>query len=123
MITNVMKNKALYVCALAVLFIGVYFIYSRTSPALAKCPDDYGTDDAGSAEYLAATDKWTNDFFDSHPDASLKDWGEARHQFWIDNHCTAALERYEQAKAGKADPEMMKRVDGVIRDLISNPTP
>ena len=116
------KNTILIIGAIAVLSVGAYFLYSHSSSALAKCPDDYGTDDAGSAEYLAATDKWTNDFFDASPDATMTDWAHARYQFWVDNHCTAALERYEQAKAGKADPEMMKRVDGIIRDTITNPT-
>ena len=117
-------NKIFYTCiVLAIILVGGFAIYSHPSATLAKCPDAYGTDDAGSAEYLAATDKWTNDFFDAHPDATMTDWAEARHQFWADNHCTKALEGYEDAKAGKADPEMMKRVDGVIRDVITNPTP
>ena len=68
-----------------------------------KCPDDYGNDDAGSAEYMVAMDKWTNDFFDAHPGATLSDWSRARHQFWVDNNCTAALQRYEDAKAFNAD--------------------
>lgn len=106
-----------------VLSIGEYFLYSRPTQALAKCPDAYGTDDVGSAEYLAATNKWTNDFFDSHPDASLKDWGEARHQFWVDNHCTAALQRYEEVKAGNVDPKKMEEIEGILRDAINNPTP
>lgn len=118
-----MKKKFLYIGVLAIVLVGGFVIYSYPSATLAKCPDDYGTDDAGSAEYLAATDKWTNDFFDSHPDASLKDWGEARHQFWVDNHCTAALESYEQAKAGNADPKKMEEIEGIIRDAINNPTP
>jgi hypothetical protein len=80
------------------------------------CPDEFGTDEAGSTQYLTATNKWTNDFFDAHPDASLKDWGEARYQFWVDNHCTAALEGYEQAKAGKVDPERMQMIEDVLRD-------
>ncbi len=117
------RNIILAIGLLIVLSVGAYFLYKHPSSVLAKCPDDYGTDDAGSAEYLAATDKWTNDFFDAHPDANMTDWSHARYQFWVDNHCTAALERYEQAKAGKADPEMMKRVDGIIRDVITNPTP
>ena len=80
------------------------------------CPEDFGTDDAGSAQYLAATDKWTNDFFDANPDATLKEWGEARHQFWVDNHCLATLKSYEEAKAGKVDPKTEKVVDDILRD-------
>ena len=118
-----MKTKVLYLCLLVILCGGSYFISSYLHPTTQKCPDDYSNDDAGSAEYLAAMDKWTNDFYDAHPGATLSDWAEARHQFYISNHCAAALERYEQAKAGKADPEIMKRVDNVIRDAVNNPTP
>ena len=38
------------------------------------------------------------DFFDAHPDATLLDWSMARYQFWVDNNCTAALQRYEEVK-------------------------
>lgn len=85
----------------------------------AMCPDDFGTDDADSAAYLAATNKWTNDLFDTHPDATMVDWAEARHQFYIDNNCSESLKRYEEAKAGKADPETMKMVNDVLRDATS----
>ena len=108
---------------LAFLSVGVYFLYSHFSPIGAKCPDAYANDDAGSAEYLAATDKWTNDFYDAHPGASLTDWSAARHQFWLDNDCTAALQRYEDAKAGKADPATMERIQSGIEDAVNNPTP
>lgn len=117
-----MKNKLLYISMLAVLLAGGYFLYSHSSSISAKCPDDYGTDDAGSAEYLAAMDKWTNDFYDAHPGATLSDWAAARHQFWVDNHCTAALQRYEDAKAGKADPATMERIKSGIQDAINNST-
>lgn len=69
-----------------------------------KCPDDYKTDDAGSAEYLAATNAWTNDFFDTHPDATPTDWALARQQFWVDNNCTAALQRYTKYKESGGYP-------------------
>jgi hypothetical protein len=72
------------------------FSFGHHSP---MCPDDFGTNDAGSAQYMASVDAWTNAFFDSNPDASMSDWAEARHQYWIDNSCTQALQRYEEAKA------------------------
>ncbi|MDO8514231.1 MAG: hypothetical protein Q7S50_01675 [bacterium] len=118
-----MKNKLLYISILPVLLTGGYFIYSHFSPIGAKCPDDYANDDAGSAEYLAATDKWTNDFYDGHPGATLADWSAARYQFWIDNSCTAALQRYDEAKAGKADPAAMERIRSGIQDAIGTTTP
>ncbi len=61
-----------------------------------KCPDDYATED----EQLVALDSWSNEFYDSYPGATLSDWSAARHQFWVDNHCVAALRRYDEAKAG-----------------------
>lgn len=87
------------------------------SPAL-KCPDEYGTDDVGSAEYLASVDTWTNNFYDLHPDATLSDWSVARHQFYIDNDCTEALKRYQEATDGKTDPEAMKQIEMGIRESI-----
>lgn len=113
-----LRKKLAYLGIAASILVGGFAIYLYPDATLAKCPDDYGTDDAGSAEYLADTDKWTNDFYDTHPEATLGEWAEARKQFWIDNECTEALERYNQAKAGKADPEMVKMVDGVLRDAI-----
>lgn len=83
-----------------------------------KCPDEYGTDDAGSAEYLASMDTWTNNFYDLHRDATLTDWSAARYQFYIDNNCTAALQRHQDATDGKADPEAMKQVEVSIREAI-----
>ena len=109
-----MKRKApsILIAGIAVIII--------TSATLAGhkplCPDDFGTDDAGSAQYLASVDAWTNSFFDSHPDASMTDWAEARHQYWIDNHCIAALQGYEDVKNGKADPATMEQVNKVIQD-------
>ena len=116
-----MKKKLLYIGIFAtILTIGGFAIYSRPSAIIAKCPDDYGTDDAGSAEYVAATNKWTNEFFDAHPDATMTDWANARHQFWIDNHCTKALQSYEEAKAGKADPKRMETINGIVNDALNN---
>lgn len=88
-----------------------------------KCPDDFANDDAGEAEHLAAMDKWTNDFYDSHPGASLGDWERARHQFWIDNNCTAALQRYQDAKTGKANPATMEQIHNGVLDAINDHTP
>src|ERR1043166_7686638 len=111
------KNTYIYSLAFLALLVAGTLKLSAHSP---KCPDDFGTDDAGSAAYLASTDKFTNDFFDQNPDASLTDWANARHQFWVDNHCVAALERYEQAKAGNADPKTMEAVNKVIEETLSS---
>lgn len=95
-----MKRKIIYICIFVtpVILGSIFYFYKSPISEQARCPDDYGTDDAGSAEYLAATDKWTNEFYDTHPGATLSDWAKARYQFWVDNNCTLALQRYEQAK-------------------------
>ena len=95
-----MKRIIIYICIFVTLvIIGViFYFYKSPISEQARCPDDYATDDAGSAEYLASTDKWTNDFYNDHPGSTLSDWAEARYQFWVDHNCTLALQRYEQAK-------------------------
>ena len=107
-----MKTKHLYalvaVLALAIS-VGVAFTSHR-----AICPEDIVNDD----EHLAAMDAWTNSFYDSHPGASLTEWAAARRQFYIDNHCTESLRRYEEAKTGNADPKTMETIKSVIRDVI-----
>jgi hypothetical protein len=85
-----------------------------------KCPDEYANDDAGSAEYLASMDSWTNNFYDLHPNATLSDWSAARHQFYVDNNCTLALQRYQDAADGKADPEIMKQIERSLRETIES---
>jgi len=115
-----MKKKLLYIGILVIVLMGGFAIYSYPSTTIAKCPDDYATDEAGSAEYLASTDKWTNDFYNTHPEATLTEWAEARKQFWIDNNCTEAIKRYEEAKTGNADPETVKMIDQILRDELNN---
>ena len=97
---KIMKRKIIYISIFVIIIAtcAVFYFYKSSSAEQARCPDDYATDDAGSAEYLASMDKWTNDFYDAHPGSSLSEWATARHQFWVDNDCTLALQRYEQAK-------------------------
>ncbi|MBU6415102.1 hypothetical protein KGQ34_02585 [Patescibacteria group bacterium] len=125
-----MKNKLAFFVFLILVFGAVFFILvmpkirtntSSIAPRIfSKCPDDFANDDAGEAEYLAAINKWTNNFYDSHPGASLGDWGRARHQFWVENNCTAALQRYQEAKSGKADPATMEQIHNGIQDAIND---
>jgi hypothetical protein len=123
-----MKIKILYIsiiCTVVILCATTgFFIYKNLTLEKGivhqKCPDDYGIDDAGSAEYLKDFDKWTNDFFDAHPDATLSEWSEARYQFWVNNNCTAALQRYKDVKDGKADPAALEQIEDTIRGSIDN---
>ncbi|MSU74612.1 hypothetical protein EXS57_02425 [Candidatus Kaiserbacteria bacterium] len=113
-----MRYKFLVAVTSVILVAGVSigFIYPHRSAQ--KCPDDYANDDAGEAAYLVAMDKWTNDFYDEHPEASLSDWSAARHQFWIDNHCTAALQRYDEAVAGNADLATMRAIQDDVWEVV-----
>ena len=95
-----MKKKIIYI-SIPVIFIALailYFYYGPAPNKLSKCPDDYADTDAGFNEKMADMNKWTNDFYDNHPGATLGDWNKARKQYWIDNKCTEALKRYEEVK-------------------------
>jgi hypothetical protein len=129
-----MKNKPLYLGILVILAVGAYFIVSQQHPTTQnitsyqppitqKCPDDYSKDDVGSAERQAALEKWSDDFYNSYPEATIVDWADARHQFWVDNNCTAALQRYQDVLDGKADPVTVERVKNALQDVIDSPTP
>ncbi len=93
-----MKRNIFYILIIVAFSVGLYFLINSTLETEVKCSDDYPNTDTGSAEYIADFDKWTNDFYDKHPGATLFDWSKARYQFWVDNDCTASLEGYEEAK-------------------------
>lgn len=106
----------LYASILIILMVlGIIFVAAKrgTIATHHKCPDDYDkTTDAGMAEYKIDMDKWTNDFFDSHPGATLDDWSKARYQFWVDNKCVAALRRYAESK----DPAKMELIIDTLKE-------
>lgn len=96
-----MKKKIIYI-SIPVIFIALAILYIYYGPApnsLSMCPDDYADTDAGFNEKMADMNKWTNQFYDNHPGATLGDWNKARYQYWIDNRCTKAIERYNESKA------------------------
>src|SRR3989344_399805 len=112
-------DKLLVVVFSVVVIIAIFYSVTYLHSVAPKCPDDYATDNAGSAEYLAAMDKWTNDFYDVYPGATLSEWAAARHQFYVDNNCTAALQRYETAREGKADPLLMEPINEAIEEVLA----
>ncbi|MSU45297.1 MAG: hypothetical protein EXS47_01575 [Candidatus Zambryskibacteria bacterium] len=120
-----MKRKVLYIfipiIALCVFF---YFYNSASKQNLAyeKCPDDYTSDDAGTAEKMADIERWSSDFYKTHPGAALSDWSTARYQFWVNNGCVEALQRYKEAKDGKADPATMEVINEAIKDAVGTST-
>jgi hypothetical protein len=106
-----MKRNLFYICIIIGLFLALYFFIDIPIPdKRAKCPDDYTT----SEEQMTAMNDWTNNFYDTNPSATLSDWSKARYQFWVDNKCTKAIERYNEAKSGKADPETMNFIKETI---------
>ena len=107
-----MKRNLTYIGIVLVFFLVLYFYNAQTPKTLAKCPDDYAT----TEEQMAALNEWTNNYYDNHPGASLADWSGARLQYWKDNGCTKAIERYNEAKSGKADPETMNFIKETITE-------
>ena len=112
-----MRRKILYIL-IAVIFITlsiiIYFLYRPAPNTSLRCPDNYPDTDAGLAEKIADMDRWTNNFYGTHPNATLSDWNKARYQFWVDNNCEKALERYKEVKDGNADPTKMNLIKETI---------
>ena len=118
-----MKKNIVFIVILLVVVATLYFFVGPTIKpvTLERCPDDYADTDEGSAEYLADFDKWTNDFYDNNPGANLADWSKARYDYWVKNNCKEAMARYNEAKAGKADPKTMEKIgNGIQKALNSN---
>lgn len=96
------KIKIPYICGLIfIILCTIFYIYKSSVPnhIKEKCPDDYGTSTAETTQYEEDFTLWTNNFYDTHPGATLGDWNKARYQFWIDNGCTEAIQRYYEAKS------------------------
>ena len=118
-----MKGKISYIF-IFVIFItlcGVVFYFYKIPPPKQvnkthqKCPDGYPDTNAGSAEYLADFNEWTNAFYEKNPNAGLSGWSKARYQFWVDNNCAESIRRYSQAKNGTADAGQMKLIEKTIQ--------
>ena len=119
-----MKRNIIYILIfITIITIGSFFYLSKheTLETLQKCPDDYVKTNDGDEEYKKDMDKWTNDFFDLNPGATLDDWGKARYQFWVDNKCEAALKRYAEGLEGK-DPTKMELINNTINETINGKT-
>lgn len=116
-----MKNNLIYI-SIAIIFIflcATLYFYNNLNTHQ-KCPDEYSNTDKGSMEYQKDFDKWTNQFYDTHPDATLSELSKARYQYWIDNDCKEALERYKEAKDGNADHTKMNLIEDTIQETINN---
>lgn len=110
-----LTNRKVLLALLALIFLvsAIFFYFGQNEEVTLThpvCPDDYPDTDAGSDMRVADTDVWTNTFFDNNPDATIDDWGEARREYWGENNCTLALERYEAAVSGEADTSDIQRM-------------
>ncbi len=107
---------------MVILLVVNFFLYynPKSKPIHQKCPDEYSTDAAGTAESNTAFYKWTNDFYDNYPQATVADWSKARVQFWVDNDCKAALQRYKEAKDGTVDTAKMNAIKIMVSEMVVN---
>lgn len=82
-------------------FILIFSLVAWISIDKPICPDDYAT----SEESSAAFDEWLVAYLETSPQASVPEMTEARKQFYIENNCRAALERFEEGeRANEAIP-------------------
>lgn len=116
------RNKPPYAlivfCILAIISVGgaSWIKHDNITRDDLLCPSQYATDE----EATAAMQVFINDFFDAHPDASLTDMANARHDFYVSNHCTQELAAYQQAQEGTADPTTMKTIDKAIEQTLQS---
>ena len=99
---------------IAVLAVTYFYYMTREPQAHQTCPEDFPETDAGFQAKTDSMEKWINNFYDKNPGSSLAEMAKARFAFYLENNCTKAIERYNEAKNGKADPATMQ----LIRDTI-----
>jgi hypothetical protein len=100
---------------IALLALSALLFIPKTKDNL-LCPSQYRTAEAS----VAGFQKFSNDFYASHPNATPGDMLQARLDFYTSHHCTQELEAYKQADEGKADPDTMARIDAGIQESIKN---
>lgn len=104
-----MKKNHLIGLILLIAVVGLV-VASQSKPL--KCPDEYAT----SEESITAFQRWTNEFYDQNPNATLAEYGEARHTFYEEHNCIEALKRQDEYYTGNADPETLKVIEEAIRE-------
>jgi len=88
-----------------------------------KCPQDYPNTDEGDRERRAAMNNWTNEYFDTHNDATITDWSNARMDFYKEYNCTEALKNIADIKNGTASPALVdkeKAVNAAVDNWVAN---
>lgn len=114
------KTKAyIFIFLLAIIAI-FYFYYVQQPNAQAKCPEDYPETETDLAERKIATDKWIKNFYATNPDASLSDFSRARYNFYMDNDCSATLEKYFEMESTDTETEEEKIIRETIQEEINS---
>lgn len=94
-----LDNKKIITSILVVVFIGAigWYFFWYFFPVSTKCPEDF----TNSEEQILAFNKWTKDFRDKNPNASISDLTKARQNYYKENNCTEAIKRYEDYMADR----------------------
>jgi hypothetical protein len=90
-----------------------------------KCPEDYPNTDEGVRERLAAMNNWTNEYYDTHPGATLADWIKARGDFYKEHNCVKTLKDISDVENGTASPALAakaKVVNAAVDDWAASNT-
>lgn len=83
--------RKLWVAGVLLLIVSCVIWISHKVPV---CPDDYATFEESSAAF----DDWLVTYLETNPQASIPEMTQARKQFYIENNCIAALERFEEGE-------------------------
>jgi len=111
--TMVRKSKILFIAILPVIGVAIYLFWGAST---VRCPDDF----TNFNEQSIAFDKWTKDFYDKNPNASIEDFAEARMDFLQNNNCDEALKRYNDYLSGNVDSNTKQMIEGVVSEYLNN---
>lgn len=95
----------------AILAGAIFFAKAGNPADSLKCPSAYPTAEEATASFQT----FSNNYYTSHPGASVSDLLKARYDFYVSHNCTQELDAYKQAQDGTADPGTMGRIDEAIR--------
>lgn len=115
---NRLKNLLIFVL---VIFVGtvlvlVFVINNKKKSLTFLCPDDY----ENFEDQIADFDKFSKDFFDNNPEASITDLFKERLNFYKENNCTEALKRYNEYQSGDVSEENKTMIESVVDEALLN---
>jgi len=110
-IINCLKENWIKFSSIFLLAIGLFWFLGNNSP---KCPEDF----SNSEEKVSAFDKWTKNFYEKNPDASIGDLVDARNNYYRENNCTEALKRYNDYIAGDVDSGIKQMIEEIVDEAL-----